>query len=174
LDCTYLQEARRHEELADVTTVPNADIDVDETFLRRNEPLLIIVAAGVGAGALETEGALDRDVREALGALVKTFRTLQSGLVYESRPDNPIAAKICDAVQDNVNDLRTRAAKHGHTIRDSDLLRILVFLERIGIQHDNGRPKGRSFIDFLRGFFAKPDVRSEPLVSSDTSLIELP
>lgn len=174
LDCIYLQEARRHEPLADVTAVPNADIQVDERFLRRNEPLFIVVAAALAAGALGTEGALDRDVREALAALVRTHRTLQSGLVYESRPENPIAARISDAVTERVTDLRTRAAEHGHSIRGSDLLGVFAFLERLSLQHDNGRPKGRAFIDFLRGFLPPHEARGDTIVSPDTSLIELP
>ena len=38
---------------------PNQDIEVEEDFLRRNEPLLIYIAGGLAKAALETEGAID-------------------------------------------------------------------------------------------------------------------
>src|SRR6476620_4402243 len=96
LECPYLREARAREREPDVDPreFPNQDIKVEEDFLRRNEPLLIYVAGGLANAALETEGAIDTDVREAIDSLIRTYRTLQSGLVYEARPDNPIAARI--------------------------------------------------------------------------------
>src|SRR3954447_6663195 len=49
LDCIYLQEARHHEQLVDVVSIPNADIKVDESFLRRNQGLLSFVGASLAA-----------------------------------------------------------------------------------------------------------------------------
>ena len=154
LECSYLQDARLREKLPDVDprTFPNADIRVDEEFLRRNEPLLILLASDIAKAALD-ESAYDSDVREALDGLVRTGRTLQSGLIYESRPDNLIAARIQAAVQDDLAKLRERAAEHGQNIPDNAILGVSAFLQRLEIQHNNGRPKGRAFIDFLRQFF---------------------
>ena len=53
--------------------------------------------------ALDTPGAVDYDVREALEALIRTYRTLESGVYYESVPANPLAANI----------YRTRAERGG-------------------------------------------------------------
>lgn len=174
LDCTYLQEARRHEALVEVSVIPNADVRVDESFLHRHERLVIFTGAVLAEAALETDDAVDRDLREALSALVRTYRTIQSGLVYESRPDNPIAARIFGIFQARIDELRPVAARRGDPVRDSDLLIVLVFFERMSVHHDNGRPKGRSFIDALRSFIIPDEGAGEGLVSPDTSLIELP
>lgn len=164
LDCPYLRKAREHDELPDIDPrqFPNNDIRVDETFLRRNEPLLILIAASVARTALDTPGLIDNDVKDALDSLVRTYRTLQSGLIAEARPDNVLASKIYRAVQDTVSDTSERLEKHQHTLRDADVLGVLAFLQRMEIQHNNGRPKGRAFIDFLRGFFPPGQDRTEP------------
>jgi hypothetical protein len=155
LDCVYLQEARRHERLQepDPRDFPNTDVRVDESFLQKNEALLVLLASAIARGALATSGAIDNDVKAALDGLVRTYKTLQSGLVYDARPENPLAARIYTAVQEATEDVRTRLAEHGQSLRDSDVLGILAFLQRVEIQRNNGRPKGRAFIDFLRGFF---------------------
>jgi hypothetical protein len=155
LSCVYLREARSREKLPEVDPrqFPNADIRVTEDFLRRNEPLLIAVAAALAKAAIETQGVVDSDTRETLDSMVRTYRTLQSGLYYESRPDNVLAARLQRDVQQSIEDLRKHASEAGATIRDADLLGVLAFLQRLEIQHNNGRPKGRAFIHFLQQFF---------------------
>ena len=46
---------------------------------------------------MQVPGVVDRDVLEALDGLIRTYRTLQSGVYYESRPNNPLAGSIYDA-----------------------------------------------------------------------------
>jgi hypothetical protein len=161
LDCVYLREARSREKPPEVDPrqFPNADIRVTEDFLRRNEPLLIAVAAALAKTSIETPGAVDSDTREALDALVRTYRTLQSGLYYESRPDNILAAHLQRDVQQSIDELRKAATEEGAAVRDADVLGILVFLQRLEIQHNSGRLKSRAFIHFLQQFF--PGRRDE-------------
>jgi hypothetical protein len=155
LECPYLQEAHRRERVPDIDPrqFPNADIVVDDAFLRRNEPLLLLLGAAVLRGALASDNIIDNDVKDALEALVRTYRTLQSGLVYESRPDNPLAARVYTGVQDTVADFRRHLAENAGSLRDTDILGVLAFLQRLEIQHNNGRPKGRAFMHFLSLFF---------------------
>jgi hypothetical protein len=167
LECAFLQEARQRdpEPEVDPRTFPNSDIRVDEEFLRRNEPLLILLSAAIARTALEPgSGIVDSDVKDALDGLVRTYRTLQSGLVYESRPQNPLAGRVYSSVQDTISDIRKQVEGHGQ-VRDKDALGILAFLQRLEIQRNNARPKGRAFIDFLRGFFP-PDSQGEAGTSS--------
>lgn len=168
LDCPFLREARAREKLPDVDPrqFPNQDIRVSEEFLRSNEALLIWIAGGLAKTALETQApAVDEDVKDALDSLVQTYRTLQSGLYYESRPTNMIALEIYDAIQERVEELRTRLAEGGGgAIRDATVLGVLVFLQRLRIQHSNGRPKGRAFIDFLQQFFPASNSAESGLI----------
>lgn len=160
LDCPYLLEARTHDKppAIEEKQIPNLDIKVPESFLRDNEPLLaFLIQAFAGAG-LSTEGAVDYDVREALAAMVRTCRTRESGLYYDSRPSNLIAATIQGAVDKNLEEFRKAAVERFGltTIRDADVLGVLAFLQRVEYQINNGRKRGRAFLDFLWSQSAPP------------------
>jgi hypothetical protein len=163
LDCPFLREARKHEPLPDVDprTFPNNDIRINEEFLRNNEPLLTILASSIARTSLQSAGVIDNDVKDALHALVRTWRTLQSGLIVEARPDNMMASRIYDAVQETVQEVRQHLGDDAAYLRDADVLGVLAFLQRMEIQHNNARPKGRAFIDFLCGFFPQGEMRRE-------------
>jgi hypothetical protein len=163
LDCAYLMEARLHEKPPQLNPeqIPNQDVRVSEEFLREHEPLLIFLGAKLLESSLETAGTVDSDVREAMESLIRTYRTLQSGLYYESRPANLVAAAIHQKVQDSIQELRKELSEKGSTaIRDAEILGVLVFLERLGLYHNNLRPKGRSFIDYLRANFPQKQESS--------------
>lgn len=168
LDCEYLQEARKHEvpPVADPETFPNRDIRVSEDFLRQNEALLVVVSIGLLGASLETPDAIDDDVKQALESLVRTWRTLQTGLEYESRPENPIAAAVFDKVQAKIKEFRQRVSQSSSPTRihDKDVLGVLAFLQRMEIQRNNGRRLGRAFIDFLREHFPM-SAKEEPAPS---------
>ena len=166
LDCPYLVEARQHEKSHEVNIedVPNRDIQVSEEFLREHEPLLVFLSSRLLEAALASSGAVDSDVREALQSLIRTYRTLQSGLYYETKPANLIAAGIHQRVQEGIEGLRKELAeKNALPIRDAEILGTFVFLERVELHQNNGRPRGRAFIDYLRTYF--PHSEESPAVS---------
>src|SRR5581483_9610299 len=90
LKCEYLQEAHRHEKPIPVSEkeLPNRDVEVSEEFIRSHEEFLIFCIYSLLQGALRIPGAVDSDVVAALEALIQTHRTLESGLMYETRPEN--------------------------------------------------------------------------------------
>lgn len=170
LDCIYLRDAHRHEKITptDPHDFPNQDIRVTEEFLHEHEPLLLFLARTVLDGALSTSGAIDFDVREALDALIRTYRTLQSGVYYETLPTNPIAASICRIVQRGLAEFRKeQSERSGMTqTRDADVLGLLVFLQRLELDNNNGRKRGRAYLDFLRTFFPEEPAETTPASSS--------
>jgi hypothetical protein len=134
---------------------PNKDIRVTEEFLQSQQPLLIWLSVSLMRAALETPNVIDNDVKTALDALIKTYRTMQTGLIYESRPNNPLAGAIFERFQAAVEEYRKRVAEHTgvQSVRDSEVLGILAFLQRLEIQLNNGRRLGRAFVDHLRSSF---------------------
>src|SRR5262249_29912052 len=99
-DCEFLREARRREKPeADPALAPNQDIRLTEKFIEDHRPLLTFLGRTLVDTALNTPGAVDFDVREALDSLIRTYRTLQSGVYYESLPSNPMASAIHQGVQ---------------------------------------------------------------------------
>jgi hypothetical protein len=160
LECESLRAARIHERGAEVNPdeFPNQDIRVTDAFLRENEPLLVTLGRATLLAGLETPGAVDSDVREALAGLIRTYLKLASGLYYESAPDNAVAAEIFRRIQDAAAVFRKAETERLHMTRtrDADVLGVLAFLQRLEIDRNNGRRRGRAFLDFLRGQF--PDV----------------
>lgn len=162
LDCVYLREARKHEKPAAPGEIPNLDIEVTDSFLREHDTLIAFLIQAVAAAGLAGRGAVDYDVREALEGLVRTYRTRESGLYYESRPSNLIAAWIFDRLQENLEEFRrTSTERYGMTVvRDAEILGVLAFLQRVEHQINNGRKRGRAFLDFLQeqhGNIVPPD-----------------
>jgi hypothetical protein len=132
--------------------------------------LVVGAAKSLMLAAFDTPGAVDGDVRDALDALIRTARTLQSGVYYESRPVNALANRIFSATQTGLEEFR----KDEHEelgmsrTRDADVLGVLVFLQRLALDRDNGRPRGRAFLDSLRGFLSEAEgvVPQGPRASS--------
>jgi hypothetical protein len=165
LECPYLVEARLHEKppVLNPDDIPNQDVQVTEQFLREHESLLVFLSARLVEVSLGAAGAVDSDVREALQSLIRTYRTLQSGLYYETRPANLIAAGIHARMQDPVEALRKQLAEKSATpVRDAEVLGTLVFLERVELNQNNGRPRGRAFLDYLRAYFPQSRESAEP------------
>lgn len=152
-ECEHLRDARRHEKTPepDPASLPSRDIELSDRFFQENQPLIIVAGRLLLVAAMDTEGAVDNDIREALDALVRTYRTAESGLIYETRPNNAIAARIQARFQDEIAAFRERIAERSgtHSVRDRDLLGVLVFWQRMEWQHNNGKRKGRAFIESL-------------------------
>ncbi len=148
-----------HERPAPLTEkdIPNLDIELKENFIQEHEHEVMALSLAM-ARAIEQERAVDLDAREAIESLVKTYRTLQAGLIYETRPQNRYAAGIQERLTKAIEELRKSIAEEAgmQMLRDTDVLATLVFLQRLEIQHNNGRRRGRAFFDFLRTYFPEP------------------
>ena len=172
LDCEFLMEARRHEKPVPLQPgqIPNHDIRVPEQFLEDHQELATFLGAALARAAFDTPGAADPDVRDALEALIRTYRTLQSGIYYETLPQGTVAAAIFRGVQQAIAEYRTEEQKKYGTsrTRDADVLGVLVFFQRLELTQSNGRRRGRAFLGTLQGFYAGSPV---PGPSEPSSLI---
>lgn len=159
-ECEHLREARLREKLPDVKPddLPNKDVRITEQFLSQHEPLVLFLSISLAAASVAEPGTIDFDLREALQALIQTYRTLESGLYYESKPANPLAAHVYEDMQKGIAKFQERFEENGaRRMQDAEILGVLVFLQQMERRHNNGRRKGRAFIDFLSGYFpAKP------------------
>jgi hypothetical protein len=152
LDCVYLREARLREKPAEVNPagIPFSDLKVPRRFVEEHEAIFMIVIDTVSRAILSTPEAIDYDVRDALESLIRTYKTLQSGLVYETLPESPVAADIYRRVQQDVAEGRKQiAAKTGSSVRDAEVLSAFLLMQRTVYRHNNGRRRGRAFIDHV-------------------------
>lgn len=166
LECEWLQEAHRHEKPVPIAEnqVSDSDVVVSEEFVRTHEELLLFCIYSLVQAALRTTNATDADVIAALQALIQTHRTLESGLVYETRAENSIAASVQRSFAASLADYQKLRAEREQlsSYRNAEILAILVFLHRIGQQNQNGRPRGRMYLDLLRHMLPEPGVEERP------------
>lgn len=173
LDCEYLIEARKHEKARqfDPKDVPYSEVQVSEDFLQRNDPLFGVMGKSLVRAALQTS-AIDHDVQECLEAAIRTYRTLESGLYYETKPSSAYAGAIQQLLAHDIAEFRRIHHEQTgvHSFRDTDVLGLLVFYLRIARHLDNARRRGRSFIQFLLERFplepepGTPQTRSSLIV----------
>jgi hypothetical protein len=159
-DCVYLQQAREHEKPRGVADVNPADIflqvEVDDEFLYRHEHLVMGLTYALAKSVRADQSLKDVDLIAALSALAKTWETLvNSGLHYEAPLANPARLAVATEVQNMLKEYREAEQKHvGYVqLRDSEVLRALVFLVRMAHGRTSGRPKSRAFVDFLLAQF---------------------
>jgi len=155
-DCVYLQQAREHEKPRGVADVNPADIflqvEVGDEFLYRHEHLIMGLTYALAKSVRADRSLKDADLIAALSALAKTWETLvNSGLHYEAPLANPAHLAVATEVQNMLREYREAEQKHvGYIqLRDSEVLRALVFLVRMAHGRTAGRPKSRAFVDFL-------------------------
>jgi hypothetical protein len=159
LTCEFLRESRKHEKYVAVpkSETPHPEVKLTEDFLSRNDLLTQFLSVAVRDAALSTPGSTDADLREAVDAIVQTFKTADSGLIYETRPANPFAASIQEKVNTQIEELKNQLGERGGVaLRDKDLLGVMVFLARVAISLNNGKRKGRSFMAMLLERFPAP------------------
>jgi hypothetical protein len=172
LDCPFLREARKHDRPVpiDPHNLPNRDIKVSEEVLAENETLFIVMIRALLEAAVESPEPVDADMREALEASIRTWRTMIGGIYYETIPENTLAARVCRRLRDGMEAFRKEESeKLGVTkMRDSTVLSFLVFLQHLELDRNNGRPRGRAFIDSLMEIYSSTPGAAAP---PPTSLI---
>ncbi len=133
------------------------DVEIAEQFLYEREELILGLSFALAKSAraersLDGRPLMDRDLIEALSALARSYQTLvNSSLIYEPPTANLAHQSIAREVETMVREFRQAEQKNiGYTrLRDSDVLKALEFLSRLGLSRTSGRPKSRAFVDFL-------------------------
>jgi hypothetical protein len=161
--CVYLQQARQHERPRSLETLDrNAlfpDVEIGEEFLYQQEHLILGLSFALAKSAKADRSIRDSDLISTLSALATSYETLTtSGIHYEHPGTNIVHQAIAAEVQNMVKAYREAEQKHTGTsrLRDSDVLRALVFLLRMGLTRTSGRPKARAFVEFLFAQFPEP------------------
>jgi hypothetical protein len=159
-DCVYLQQAREHEKPRGMADVNPADIflqvEIGDDFLYKHEHLIMGLTYALAKSIRADRSLKDTDLIAAVTSLARSFETLvNSGLHYETPLPNPAQQAVAAEVQNMLKEYREAEQKHvGYVqLRDSEVLRALVFLVRMAHGRTSGRPKSRAFVDFLLGQF---------------------
>ncbi len=180
LDCPYLRQAREHEKPRPADQIDPAglflQVEVSDQFMYEKEHLLMGLTYALAKAARADRSLHDQDLIASLSMLAHSYeRRVNSGLHYEEPLTTDARRRVAAEVETMVKEYREAEQKHvGYsTLRDSDLLKALVFLLRLGYGRTSGRPKSRAFVEFLYAQF--PEKESAVVAPRETgSRIILP
>jgi hypothetical protein len=171
-ECVYLQQARQHERPRSLQDLDQAalfpQIEIGEQFIYEHEHLLLGLNYAMVKSARADRDLVDVDLIAALTAVARTYETLvNSGLHYEAPTNGMGRHAVTAEIQNMIKEYREAEQNHaGYSrLRDSEVLRGLVFLLRIAYSRTSGRPKSRAFLDFL--FTQFPEKQSAIASSAD-------
>jgi hypothetical protein len=177
-DCVYLQQAREHEKPREADQLDPAalfaQVEVPRQFVYENEHLLVGLSFAL-AKAVRADRALnDQDLIAALSAAIRTYETLaNSGLHYQVSPGSLGQQAAVGELEKTLKEYREVEQKHRgfSSLRDSDVLRALVFLVRMAHARTSGRPKSRALIDSLFAQFPEKESLIETPASSPSRIV---
>jgi hypothetical protein len=179
-DCPYLVQAREHEKPRPADQIDPAalflQVEVSDQFMYEKEHLLMGLTYALAKAARADRSLHDQDLIATLSMLATSYnRRVNSGLHYEQPLTSESQRKAAAEVETMVKEYRAAEQKHvGYSsLRESDVLKALVFLARLAHGRTSGRPKSRAFVEFLFAQF--PEKESAVLTPQEAgSRIILP
>lgn len=159
-ECPYLQQAREHERPRSSSELDPAAlflrVELGDQFLYEHEHLIMGLTFALYKASRADRTMNDRDLIAGLSALARSYeRLVNTGLHYDESTHGAASLAVMGELQTMVKEYREAEQKHtGYSrLRDSDVLKTLVFLVRMAYGRTSGRPKSRAFVDFLTSQF---------------------
>ena len=163
-DCPYLIQAREHEKPRSAEEIDPAglflQVEMSDQFMYEHEHLLMGLTYALAKAARSDRTLNDQDLIAALTVLATIYeRRVNSGLHYEPPLTTESRRRAAAEVETMVKEYREAEQKHvGYSsLRDSDVLKALVFLVRLAQGRTSGRPKARGFVEFLFAQFPEKE-----------------
>ena len=164
-DCPYLLQAREHEKPRPADQLDAAGlflhVEVSDQFMYEKEHLLMGLTYALAKAARGDRSLHDQDLIQTLSVLTKSYeRRVNSGLHYEQPLTSDSQRRAAAEVETMIKEYREADQKHvGYsTLRESEVLKALVFLLRLAHARTSGRPKSRAFVEFLFSQFPEKET----------------
>jgi len=163
-DCPYLVQAREHEKPRPTDQIDPAalflPVEVSDQFMYEHEHLLMGLTYALAKAARTDRSLHDQDLIAALSMLATSYqRRVNSGLHYEQPLTSESRRRIAAEVENMVKEYREAEQKQlGYSsLRESEVLKALVFLVRLAHGRTSGRPKSRALVEFLFAQFPEKE-----------------
>lgn len=177
-DCVYLQQAREHEKPRSAEELDPAalfaQVEVPRQFVYENEHLLVGLSFALAKSARADRAINDQNMIAALTAAARTYETLaNSGLHYQVSAGSLGQQAVVAELEKTLKEYRELEQKHRgfSSLRDSDVLRALVFLVRMAHARTSGRPRSRALIDSLYAQFPEQESLIESPENAPSRII---
>ena len=163
-DCTYLIASRDYDLSrlsVDGSKLPFPESKFQPGFAREHRVMLTEIDYALCRYAADHREVVDSDVFAALHALAETYRTQSSGIIYEKPPDYALQRGLYEAIRAAIKKFReeTERKMGMAVVRDSEIRDVLIYHAQLSAIHNNGRPKGRAYLDLLREQFPKEEFQ---------------
>jgi hypothetical protein len=163
-DCAHLVASRKNDMArleVDWANLPFPESKFNRQFAETHGALLFDLDRAMCQFAADHRELVDTDIRAALQTLAETYRTQASGIIYEKPLDYALQRALYDNLKAALKDFREKEAQRVGmtTVRDSDIRDALIFLTQLCAVHENGRPKGRAYLDLIRSQFPKEEFQ---------------
>ena len=163
-DCAYLRQAREHEKPRPADQLDPAalflQVEVSDQFMYEKEHLLMGLTYALAKAARADRSLHDQDLIATLSVLAKSYeRRVNSGLHYEQPLTSDSQRRTAAEVETMVKEYREAEQTHAgySSLRDSDVLKALVFLLRLANGRTSGRSKSRALVEFLFAQFPEKE-----------------
>ena len=163
-DCPYLAQARQHEKPRPADQINPAglflQIEVPDQFMYEKEHLLMGLTYALARAARTDRSLNDQDLIATISTLATSYeRRVNSGLHYEPPLTSEARRRVAVEIEDMVKEYREAEQKHiGYSsLRESEVLKALVFLVRLAQGRTSGRPRSRAFVEFLFAQFPEKE-----------------
>ncbi len=163
-DCPHLRASREYDYSrlnVDPETLPFKGFKFGREFAETKGPLLAAIDYAIGGFAGEHRAVVDTDVLAALRTLAETYQTKTSGIIYEKPLDYALQRDLYAALKIAIDEFRTKFERGAGVgaLRDSEVRDSLIFLTQLAAVYQNGRPKGRAYLDLIRAQFPKEEFQ---------------
>jgi hypothetical protein len=163
-DCPYLVQAHQHEKPRAADQIDPAglflQVEVSDRFMYEKEHLLMGLTYALAKAARADRSLHDQDLIAALSVLSKSYeRRVNSGLHYEQPLTSEAQRRAVAEIETMVKEYREAEQTNAgySSLRDSDVLKALVFLMRLAHGRTSGRPKSRAFVELLFAQFPEKE-----------------
>jgi hypothetical protein len=136
-------------------------VELSDQYMYEKEHLLMGLTYALAKAARADSSLHDQDLVAALSVLTKRYeRLVNSGLHYEQPLTSESQRRAAAEIENMVKEYREAEQKHtGYSsLRDSDVLKALVFLVRLANGRTSGRPRSRAFVEFLFAQFPEQEA----------------
>ena len=153
--CPHLVASRRYEEErheVDWSQIPFADVKISPAALRGHEDLIDTLAYSICDFAASHREMVDSDVMSALQTLGESYQTLTKGIYYEKPLDHRLQHELVGYLKKTLAAYKKEESTRPRmtALRDETVRDAIIFMTQAGGMRNNGRPKGRAYLDFLR------------------------
>jgi hypothetical protein len=141
--------------------------EFDKSFIYRHTLILNSICLGIFEERTGSPWLLDTDVIEVFKNLVKTMRTLSSGLYYESLPESAVQVSLFHRLKGLIDGfMQPQPEGLQQTLKVSDAIDVLNFLTYAATVNSNSRPRSRQYLDLLNSMAEqiKPENRAGNLI----------